>query len=279
MTLSLAAGVFVIIALTTNTSTHKSLVPSLSAFAGTTPSLKPEIDEARRKEEIEKALYAHNELYRQLESGTRSSEEIKKELRDLAGSSTGIEFSKSHLDRAYKLAMVATHYDMQSPNPYEVLFIHSFANNGLPEDAVTLYNRRIDGMEENVTAAHFVVSRSIEINDQGTPVLTDANRFLYAFGLEHNRIKRAFDMRDPEGLGGFAPMKTDAFDPMSLVNRDSTQFENGSYQQEIITADGKILDVKVTLRKTEIGTLTFEIHSQELGSKVSQNLVLVYEEL
>jgi hypothetical protein len=280
ITLSLAAGVFVIIALTTNTSSQKSLIPSLSAFAGSpATSLKPEIEEVQRREEAQKALVSHNELYRQLESGTRSPEEIEQEIRDIAGSSPGIEFSKSHLDRAYKLSMIATRYNMSGANPYDVLFIHSFANNGLPEDAVTLYSRRIDGMEENVTESQFVVSRSIEIDDEGRPSLTDANRYFYIFGLERNRIKRAFDMRDPEGLGGFAPMKKDAFDPMSLVNRESTQFEDGSYQQEMITADGKILNVKVTLRKTEIGTLTFEIHSQELKSKVSQNIVLVYEEL
>lgn len=280
VTVGLAAGVLALLALTTSPGNESSVLPTLTSQAqATQESTAEHIAEARAREENEKKLLAHHELYRQLVSGTRTSAELESEIRDLAGSSEGLEFSKAHINRAYKLSMILTSYKMSGGNAFDVLFIHSFAQNGLPEDAVTLYTRRIDGMEENMASAGIAVSRNIEIQSDGTPSFNAKYKGHYLFGLERSAIKRAYDLRDPEGLGGFAPLSNEAFDPLALLTRGNAVFENGAYREQLLATDGKIYDVSIQIRKTEIGTLTFEVHLQEAGSPILKTFVLVYEEL
>ena len=276
---TLAAGVFALVALTTQTPSKSGLVPSLKALAQPgAHSLQPEIQAAQERAEKTKALFAQNELYRQLESGTRSLEEIQTEISDIASRSEGTDFSSKKIDRAYKLSMVLSHYKKKSQNPYEVLFIHSFANNGLPEDAVTLYTRRIDGAEENLTKSQIVTPRQIVIDEKGSPAFDVNSSRTYQFALEPNRIKRVFDQRDPEGLGGFSSTDAKDFDPLSILKIEGAQFENGAYSQELLI-DGDVIKVQITIRKTEIGTLTFDIKTQKVNSDIEQNFLLVYEEL
>lgn len=277
----LAAGVFIIIALTTQSPSEKGpLLPSLKAFATTNPeTLKTEISEIKKKVEIEKALSAQNELYRQLNSGPRTVEEIEKELSDLTSREEKISFSKDKIDRAYRLSMVTSHIYKSGDNSYHVVFIHSFANNSLPEDEVTLFTRKIDGAEENLSHAQLVLHRNLEISSSGEPTWLPQSRSAYSFALAPNKIKRAFDLREPDGIGGFSPLQDKTFDPLSILTVEGAQFENGSYQQELISPDGAIINVKVSIRKTQIGTLTFHIETQELNSKIQKNFILVYEEI
>lgn len=279
ITFSSAALAFALIALGSGKINKNGIeVSALAALGDVIPGRAvSSVSEAQRKANLE-ALYARNELYRQLDSGTRSPEEIQKELTDAIGTADGIEFKKGAFDRAYKLSMVMTHFKSQEGTPYEVLFIHNFAINGLREDGVTLYSRRIDGVEENTTSNILIVPQTLELNENSEPVLNSKNQMTYLFQLEPHVSLRPFDHRDPEAIGGFKELSSKVFNPLSLLARPDT-FENGSYHQQIITPDGPIWNTQVTLRRTDIGTVTLEVRAQEVGSSVTQTSVLVYEEL
>lgn len=279
ITFSSAAFAFALIALGSGKINKNGIeVSALAAIADVVPGrAAPSISEAQRKANLQ-ALYARNELYRQLDSGTRTPEELQKDLTDAIGSADGIEFKKGAFDRAYKLSMVMTHFKSAEANPYEVLFIHNFAINGLREDGVTLYTRRIDGVEESVTSNSLVVPQTLELNEMTEPVLNPKNQMTYLFQLEPHVSLRPFDHRDPEAIGGFKGLTPEVFNPLALLNRPDT-FENGSYRQQIMATDGRIWNTQVTLRRTDIGTVTLEVRAQEIGSKTTQTSVLVYEEL
>lgn len=279
MTFSSAAFAFVLIALGSGKVTKNGIeINSLVALGDVVPGhTTTRAAEDQRKKNLE-VIYKRNELYRQLDSGTRSSEELAQELSDAIGKSEPLEFKKGAFDRAYRLSMLMTHYKSADENPYEILFIHNFAINGLREEAVTLYTRRIDAAEEGNTNSNLIVPQNLELNEKQEPVLSARSAMAYLFQLEPHTIKRAFDLRDPEGQGGFMSPNAKMFDPLSLLTRKDT-FENGTYKQQIIAGDERIWNTEVRLRRTEIGTLTLEIKAQEVGSNVVQTSVLVYEEL
>jgi hypothetical protein len=223
-----------------------------------------------------------NDLYRQLVSGVRSSEEIQTEMAQMAGQGAGLEFSKEFINRAYKLSIVMSQYKNTQGDPYEVLFVHTLASGSgkgnEAEDTVTFYSRKLDGAEEANTRGNLVFSRTIEISDKGEPQFATSSRLNYKFSLEQNKIKSNFHMRAPEGVYDSAAAGAGDFDPLAVLTNPDSPFDFGLYHQEV-SQNGKVYDVKVTLRSTELETLTFEVRVQEQKSLSSQTFILVYEEL
>jgi hypothetical protein len=213
-----------------------------------------------------------------LQSGPRASSEIQNEIAQMAGDTNGVEFTKKNLNRAYKLAIVMSHYKNMLSDPYEILFIHTLADNGRPEDTVTFYTRKIDGAEERNTRGQLAISRLIEIGDKGEPRFASGSRLNYRFGLEDHPIKRTYDLRVPEGTYQVSDVPEGSFDPLAILKDGENPFDYGLYHQEISFGD-KTYDVQITVRPTELETVTIEVRMQEIKSLVTQTYILVYEEL
>lgn len=223
--------------------------------------------------------YSRNVFFRDMAGGLRSPEEIQNDIAQVVGDNDGVEFTRDHINRAYKLTMILTHFKNMLDNPYEILFVHTLADKGFSEDAMTFYSRKLDGVEERNTRTQVSLPRLIEIGDNGQPQFAPASRVQYKFFLEPNNIKRNFDLREPVGAHAMtAESPQPTFDPLSVLSNLDIPFDRGLYHKELVVG-GKIYDVKVTIRPTDIETLTIETRVKELDSLVEQTFVLVYEEL
>lgn len=217
------------------------------------------------------------ELFDQLTSGLRSFEELDEEWSSFVGDSAGLKLSNIKLPE-HRLTMLLTEVHNLASNPFRIMFVHSFASLS-EEDAVTLYSRELDGLEEKNLNARIVAAQSISKTKDQNLNLEKAYR--YHFSLSNNFLKRAYDLRAPRGQSEFTPIDEKDFDLVKILisevaKDEAKSFDSGSYRTELIIGDVPH-DIQLTVRQTDIQTFTLDLRVQEVGSLLIRRFGLIYE--
>ncbi len=233
--------------------------------------------DARANKEIQ--VEPEKALFDQMTSGQRSLDELDEEWSGWVGDSKGLKLADLELPD-HRLTMMVTEVRNLSSNPYRVMFVHAFAKLS-EEDAVTLYNRELDGIEEKNVKASIVTAMNIKKEKSKNFELQNLHK--YHFQLSSSQLKRAFDLRAPRGQSEFNTADEGDFDLISEALSKLSEkalkediYEEGTYRTELMIGD-KNHDVQMTLRKTDIETFTIDLRVQEIDSLVINKFALIYE--
>lgn len=267
-----------------------SLIPTFflgawGSFNSPEPSELAPHPEIRQEAKVKKVIPEERatkknelDLFERLTSGVRSPEELDEEWTSWVGTSTGIRMSQLKTLPKHRLTMLLTEVKNLASNPYRVLFVHSFSR-PTEEDAVTLYSRELDGLEEKNVDAKIIAAQEIGKAEGQSLQLERAYR--YHFSLTHSYLKRAYDLRAPRGQSQTYPVDTSDYHLLeelvaAVTQNEAKAFESGTYRTELVIG-GKSHDVQMTLRQTDIETFTIDLRVQEVGSLLIRRFGLIYE--
>ena len=229
--------------------------------------------------QVENSDIVSYDLFRALESGQRTHDEIQEDLAQLTGTSEPIDWRAADFNRVladrYRLSTVATHVVNLDSN-VETLFVHTLPDATHPEDKLTEYNRRLNEAEEQTVAIKFVVPRLFD-GQKAQPDDAPDSQALYQFHMVAQPLERNFGFRSPEGTYDLTTPSAADFNPLGwLAIKKSTKQSELQYFWEY---QNRHFDVSITPRKTDIETLTFEITVHEIDTLLTTTIVLIYEPL
>jgi hypothetical protein len=210
------------------------------------------------------------------ESGQRTSSEIREEITMLAGDQAPVAWGSLKIQEPLRLSAILSHVRNLEEN-FEILTLHTLSADGRPDDVVTHYTARISEADQKNIHNSLIVAHKL-MQKKGTLRFNEKSRQTYNFFLAPQSLAGSFRLQKPQGAFSFSEVQPGAFDPLALLadnfGQNQEEVEDGTF--EVALAD-RIYLVTMTVRQTELETVTIEIEMRERDAISSQTFILIYE--
>jgi hypothetical protein len=247
------------------------LVSSTRTDAQASPAKSASEQEQQKKKQNQPAF----EILQGFESGQRTSSEIREEIAMLAGDTAPIAWGNVKIDQPLRLSAILSHV-RNLENNFEILTLHTLSADGRPDDVVTHYTSRISEADQKNIHSALIVAHKLE-QKKGIVRFSEKPKQTYNFYLAPQTLAGSFRLQKPQGAFTFSEATANTFDPLALLADNFGQIqeiEDGTF--EVSIAD-QIFLVTMTVRQTDLETVTIEIEMREKDSINSQSFILIYE--
>jgi hypothetical protein len=215
------------------------------------------------------------ETLKSFESGQRTSSEIREEMTMLAGDTAPVSWSSVKSAQNLRLSAILSHV-RNLENNFEILMLHTLSADGRPDDVVTHYTTRISEADQKNIQNSIIVAHKL-VQKRGTVSFSEKSQQTYNFFLAPQKLAGSFRLQKPQGAFSFSDANANTFNPLVLLKDNfgqNQEIQDGTFE---VTLADKTYFTTMTVRQTELETITIEIEMREKDAISSQTFILIYE--